>query len=109
MTALGAMSGFSAGQDDRGRYRNDESSPGAPVFVQLRRNFVNEVPGQDQQVLRSRLRYFLRGHHRQVSPRHQLTLLVGASICHELEQIRTNTAKIRKDDALGSGSVASDS
>ena len=75
------------------------------VLSLLRQNFVREVPGEQQGVVRHRLQQLLRRIDRQMDAGYVSTLFVVASIDNEIQHFLTNAAVIQERAALSGCAV----
>ena len=74
------------------RNRNDEASTPFPDSRELIHYLGLEIPGKNQHVVRFGFPEFLRCQYWNVRPRKKLSMLVGASVNREVEEIGSYSA-----------------
>src|SRR4029077_2859847 len=88
--------------------RNDEFAAPLADMSHLLHDLILQVPGQDEQVVRSSLAHLIGGIDRNVSPRSKLPMLVGIPIDRIVKKICSPSTIVQQRIALAGGSVADD-
>ena len=98
-----------AGLDDRGQRNRDDQLPAPLADVpELRRDLVDEVPRQDEQVVGTRLGDPLERMDRDVRPRREQTVLVRVAVDRVVEEIGADAAVVQERVALAGSAVPDD-
>src|SRR5687768_9823050 len=76
--------------------RNNEASATPAVLSLLRQNFIGEVPGQQQDVIRLVLQQLFRRKYAQMISRRKVTLFEAAAVDDEIKRLTPNAEVIQQ-------------
>ena len=95
-------------EDLEGRERDGQPGSPCPCVGQLGRDLVPEVPGHDEDDVRSLPVQVLRWMDRDVRPGCEATVLVRVAVHEKVDQVRPDAAVVEKSVGLPRGPVAGD-
>jgi hypothetical protein len=95
--------------DPQLRHRNDELAAVAAVFRLGGKNFIGEIPRQQQHRVGPALDERARIEDRQVRAGREKPLLIGAAIDDEIDEFAADAAVIKQRRSLGRGAVGGNS
>src|SRR3990172_12060077 len=90
------------------RYQNSESSSPLPDMVHLPHYLILQVPGEDEEVVRTGLAHFFRRQDRDLGSRKKASLLVRIPVHGVFDEIGPNPAVIQQRVPLRRGPVTCD-